>query len=456
MHRRITRSLIPTQDGSISRRGLLTGGSATGLALLLAACSGSSDSASPAGSASWSMPTSDPTSTINVVGILDPVADGMKGTIAAFNKAHPGIKVNYQYVPFDQLNSILDARITNKTGNPDVYWADEPRIPALATRGYCEDLTAQFKGLTGDLSKAGLTATSYQDKLWAVPIADSTQLLYYNADLLAKAGITAPSADPDKRMTWEQLGADALKAKQAGAQYGLLFGQFDRYYQLQPLPMSLGGSDGATGDGKLTPDITSDAWVKAFDWYRGLFASGAAPRGVTSEQTDPLFLAGKAAYEVQGPWMLPNLNTSKVKWGVAPQPAFAGGKAVTPTGSWSLAMNPFSKNKEAAALFLKWMAIDGGSGYSSTRPNPELPANTVGQKAYFARPVFATPQGRAAATIIAHETANTAVNRVPTVGFIEFESLLGQALADIRNGQQARPALTNASEQIATAWKKYA
>jgi hypothetical protein len=30
-------------------------------------------------------------------------------------------------------------------------------------------------------------------------------------------------------------------------------GQVDRYYQLEALPVSLGGSAGATGEGNLTP-----------------------------------------------------------------------------------------------------------------------------------------------------------------------------------------------------------
>jgi multiple sugar transport system substrate-binding protein len=254
-------------------------------------------------------------------------------------------------------------------------------------------------------------------------------------------------------MTWEQLAANAKKVKAAGAQYGLLFGQFDRYYQLEPLPMQLGGSAGATGNGNLTPDITSEPWVKAFTWYRSLFADGVAPKGVTSEQTDPAFLSGRAAYEVQGPWLLPQLIESKVDWGVAPQPVFSGGKPVTPTGSWSLAMNPFSKQKEAAAVFIKWMAID--NGYIQYLPAPELAASTEGKKLYFERSVFKSPEGQNAAKIIDYETSNTAANRVSTIGYIEFETIMNQTFADIRNGADPKTAFDKATGQLKTAWQKY-
>lgn len=421
---------------------------------LAAACGGAPGNGAAGGSTDWGLPQQDPTATITVVGIVDPVEEGMNDVVARFEQAHPTIDVDYQFVPFDDLNSVLDSRIPNRNGDPDVYWADMPRIPATATRGYAEDLTRVFGQFSGSFDPAPMQAVTWEDSIWALPIANSSQLLYYNAELLARAGTTPPSADPASRITWEQLSRDAKAAVDAGAQYGLLFGQFDRYYQLQPLPMSLGGSNGATGQGNLTPDVTSPQWVQAFDFYGRLFADGVSPRGVPPEQTDALFLAGQAAYTVQGPWLLPQLGESGIDWGVAAHPRFAEGEAVTPTGSWSLAMNPFSDAKEAAAVFMKWMAIDEGSGYTTYAPEPELPAH-VDKQAYLARDVFQTPQGQQAAQILLHETANTAVNRVATVGYIEFEEIVGRAFADIRNGTPAEQALRTAQSELETAWAQY-
>ena len=153
--------------------------------------------------------------------------------------------------------------------------------------------------------------------------------------------------------------------------------------------------------------------------------------------------------------MRPELDGAKVNWGVAPQPAFEGGKAVTADGSWSLAVNPFSKNKEAAAIFIKWMSVDEGGGYIKYRSNPELAATTAGKKLYFAKPIFSTEQGADAAKIIDYETSNTAINRPSTIGYIEFEQILNQAFADIRNGADAKGTLDKASTQLTTAWAKY-
>ncbi|GAA1624687.1 arabinogalactan oligomer ABC transporter substrate-binding protein GanS [Kribbella alba] len=426
-------------------------------ALVVTACGGGSGQDNVASSGTWSVPKQDPTATLNVVGILDPKADGMAAVVAAFEKEHPTIKVNYQYVPFDNLNSVLDSRITSKTGDPDVYWVDQPRVPALAKRGYLEDLTTPFSGLTSGLQEATVKNSSYDGKLWSLPIANSTQVLFYNKDLLAKAGVKPPSVDPNQRTTWQQLKTDAQSVQQrGGARNGLLFGQPNRYYQLEPLPVSAGGGTGATGDGNLEPAVNNDGWVKAMTYYGSLFADKVTPRGIAAEQIDSTFLAGKTAYLVEGNWMVGKLADSKLNWGAALNPVWEGGKPATPNGSWSVGLNPFSKNKEAAAVFMKWLAIDGESGYAKYRAYAELPANAAGLKSYLASKAFTGSEGgKQAATVVGQETENTSVGRVPTVGYIEFEDIIGRAFSDIANGADPKTALDSAQSQLSTAWKQY-
>ena len=437
----------------MQRRTLIAGTGLALLALTVTGCGGGSDT--PSGSESdWSLPSEDPTTTIQVLG-QHPKDSGILEVFEAFEKAHPTIKVEFESVPFDQLNSVLDARIGNKDGNPDVYWADQPRIAALSARGYTEPLSRVFEDELGPLDEAPIESSSFDGELWALPIANSTQLMYYNKTLLDQAGLESPSADPAQRVTWEELTSNAKKAVDAGAGQGLMFGQTDRYYQLEALSSSLGGSVGAKGEGNLEPDFTSDAWIEAMTWYGSIFEDGISSRGVKPEQADDEFLAGNVAYFVQGPWFLPTLNGSDIDWGVAPHPYFESGEPVTATGSWSLAMSPFSDDKEAAAIFMKWMSIDDGGGYSTHMPEPELPANSEGKEQYYEREVFASEAGQDAAAIIDYETQNTAVPRVPTVGYVEFEEILGRAYSDIRNGSDPAGALQAASDELEAAWAKY-
>lgn len=429
---------------------------AAGAALLLvgAAIAGCSTGGGggDATSDDWTLPTEDPTATIHVAGIMS--EEQWAPILEAFNAEHPTITVVPDQTPFDSLDSVLQTRITSKTGDPDVYWANMPNIPAQVARGYPADLTDQLGPYTDNFLSAAIEATTVDGRIYGLPIAQSTQMLFYNKDLLAAAGVAEPSADPEARSTWEDVEAGAKSALAAGAEYGLAFEQYN-YYQLQPLPMELGGSAGATGDGNLTPDVNSPEWVDAYTWFGNLYEQGISPRGVPATQVSTLFAAGSLAYMVGGPWNLDVLSAgSDVDWGVALQPTFADAtEAVTPTGSWALSINDFSKNKEAAAIFVKWMASDDGYVLNATQT--ELPATTTAQDAYFAREVFGTDEGKKAETIIAYETANTAVNRVQTVGFIEFDNILTSAYSDIINGSPVQDVLDKAQADIEEAWKAY-
>jgi multiple sugar transport system substrate-binding protein len=168
-------------------------------------------------------------------------ADDIKPVLAAFHKAHPTITVDYQSVPFDQFNSVLSTRLSRQDSTLDLFDVDMPRTDAYQVRGWLTDLTALFPGLADQVDKTSLAAATSDGKLVTMPYQTSSQLMYYNKTLLKKAGIPFPSDQAAARMTWEQVTADAKKAQAAGAKWGLLFDQVNRYYQLQPLAESLGG-----------------------------------------------------------------------------------------------------------------------------------------------------------------------------------------------------------------------
>jgi multiple sugar transport system substrate-binding protein len=392
--------------------------------------------------------------TLNYVGAAYP-AKALKPVIAAFEKAHPNITVKYQEIPQDQLNNVLTSRLSGS--DIDVFDVDMPRVAAYDARGWLSDVTPAFGDLKGKIDKASLDATTVGGKLVGMPLQTSEQLLYYNKKLLKKAGIPDPSADPQQRMTWEDVEAAARKAQSAGgAKTGLLFDQIDTYYQLQPLPMSAGGSAGAKGPDNLEPDITSPQWVKAMSWYGKLFADKVSPRGVKGSETPGLFASGKVAFYVGGPWWGPQFEAEKdLDFGVAPHPYFAGGKPYTPTGAWALGLNKKSKNVEAAEIFMRFMGLDDGgfSQYVSDLAVP--PANVQGTAKYYAGDVFQDPRMSGATDIIKYELGNTATVRVKTVGYIEFEAVMQRTFDDIINGTPADQALKTASSQLESAWAKY-
>lgn len=390
---------------------------------------------------------------LSFVGPEQPSA--MEPVIAAFEAANPTIKVTYESVPFDQLNDILQTRLGSGDATPDVYTADQPRIPALVSRGFLLDITADVGDISKTVLPSSVEASTVDGKLYALPVSTSTQLLYYNTDLLAKAGLTPPSMDPKKRATWEQIAKDAKTAQGAGAKWGFMFDQVSRVYQILPLPESLDGGNGVTGDDALIPAITNDAWIKAAGFYGQLFADGLAPRGVAPEQTPDLFANGEVAYFVGGPWWMPKFaGTSGLKFGVAAHPYFEGGKPVTPTGAWSWGINPKTTHKEEALKFIEFATLDTKGALETAKGIAIPPANNGALDAYLAQDVFTGANVKGVSDLIRFELQNTAVIRPRTVGFIQFEDIVGKALEDIRNGADAAPTLESASQELETAWAR--
>jgi multiple sugar transport system substrate-binding protein len=411
------------------------------LAVTVAACGSGGDGGSGGGG----------TTTLTFVNAQDPGT--FNKFVAGFEKANPKIKVKLQTLPFDDLNAAVQSRVGSKDSSIDLYEVDEPRLAAFAARGYLLDLGDLGKEAEGKIDPAALDITKYQGKQYALPRWTSTQLLYYNKDLLKKAGVSQPSSDPSKPMTWEQVAGDGKKAQGAGAKWGMTFDQVDRYYQLQPLPESLGAGSGLTGEGNLAPAITNAGWVKAFNWYASTFKDGIAPRGITPEQTAALMGSGKTAFFAGGPWNAPTFDKAKVNYGVAPYPMFAGGKPASSTDSWAVGISPFSKHQAAAKKFLEYMTIDAeGSWLASAR---NIPVQKEAFDRYLSELRDKGGRSKQLAEITESELSKNAVHRPTTTGFVDFETVMNKAFSDIRNGSDPSQRLGQAQQELQRALAKY-
>ncbi|MFJ1598225.1 ABC transporter substrate-binding protein [Streptomyces sp. NPDC088261] len=435
-------------------------GGAVAVALLITGCGSGGDSSGGAQQPAGLTPATglkDPATpvTITYAGAAY-AADDIKPVLAAFHQEHPNITVDYQAVPFDQFNSVLSTRLSRKDATLDVYDVDMPRTDAYQARGWLTDLSKAFPDLAGQVDKASLDAATSDGKLVTMPYQTSSQLLYYNKALLKKAGVAFPSAKPGDRLTWEAVTADAKKTQQAGATYGLVFDQVNRYYQLQPLAESLGGGPGAGGDKNLTPALQTGGWEKSMDWYGSLFKDKISPRGVPVAQTPDLFASGQVAFFPGGPWWGPKFAANaKLDFGVTAYPYFEGGKAVTPTGGWSLGLNPASKKAVASEIFMKFMGLDKG-GFAQYMPSLAVPpSNTAGTASFYDEKIFKDPRMAGAVDLTKYELAHTATLRARTTGYVEFEDTLSKTFDDISNGASAKSALSSATSTINQAWAKY-
>lgn len=376
--------------------------------------------------------------------------------IEAFEKANPDIKIQYQQVPFEDLNAAIQARVGQGDSSIDVFEADTPRIPAFASKGYLRELEFLRPKIEAAIpSQTALNEVSYKDKLYAFPMWNATQMIFYNRDLLKKAGVPEPSASVDDRMTWEEFNELARTVqKKAGTKWGWTFQQIDRYYQLQSLFESAGAGPGLTGPNLLEPDLLGEKWIETAKWYGSIYEEGVAPRGVTPYQSYDLFSNGESPFIITGQWSINRFLKAGVDFGVAPLPYFAGGKPVTPTGSWSLALNPHAANPEAAQKFLEFATLTGEGAYLTVSVNPFIPVNAEAYQTYLKVLGELTSKIGPAIDIVNYEVANTAVGRPRTIGYVAFETIMNKAFSDIRNGADAKATLEEAQRQLTSTLKR--
>lgn len=377
--------------------------------------------------------------------------------IEAFEAKHPDIDVAYENIPFDQYNNVIQQRVGAGDASIDVLLVDAGAAGAMASKGWLTDLSELKSDVEETSVGDGVAANSWDGKMWALPMWTSAQYLYYNKALLQAAGVEAPSMQSDQRWTWEQTVDAAKKAQAAGAEWGLLFDQTDRYYQLQPLAESAGGGSGATGDDLLTADITNAGWIKAMTWYGSLFEDGVAPRGIATDQMSVLFASGKSAFFVGGPWSTTPISEAEpmIDWGVAPNPMFEGGTPAMSTGSWSIGVSASSDAAEAAIEFAKFASLDLEGNTAATAAILIPPTNTDAFDTYVTRlDESVAPNSAGMGALMLSELESAAVNRPNTIGFTQMQDVLGRAFADIRNGEPVESTLDEAQTELQRLWDR--
>lgn len=377
--------------------------------------------------------------------------------IKLFEARHPGVRVEEQPVPFDDLNAQVQARVGAQDSSIDVFAADPPRVPSQASRGFLVDVSDDAEAIRQGVVGPALDSVSWGGKVWAYPLWTSSSFLFYNRDLLAKAGVRPPGPAAADRLTWEQVAEQGRAAQRAGARYGFGFDQVDRYFQLQPLLASAGAGDGLTGPDGLTPDVDNAGWKRVMDWYAGLHSSRLSPRGIDPQQMPDVFSSGQLAYFVGGPGRIGQFTKAEgLNWGIAPHPYFAGGKQVTPTDSWAVGVSAYSAHPKDAREFARFLSLDSAGALATTGKQTLPPANKVAYERYVQQTVSNGGDSvKGFKELLSHELDTTAHHRPRSVGYVDFETTINKTFSDIRNGADVPEALRAAQDRLGGLLQRY-
>lgn len=379
---------------------------------------------------------------------------------ARFEADNPGYELVIEALPFNDLFQQIQIRMGANSNSFDVFSVDVPVTYGYGARKWLYPLddifTAEEKA---DWVESSLNAGTYKGKLLSAPVSTSTQLLYYNKNLLKAAGVDFPK--PDDRLTYEQIAEIAKKIiKDENGDgtpeiFGFTWEQTIRIYQLGQMAASLGGKmigdDGFTVDGV----INSPEWVKAFTFYQQTFKDNLGPKGDVIPSME-LFRTGKMGLIVAGPWNIPGMADGKVsfEWGVTRTPYFKDGKPATPTGSWHMGINPNSKNIDAAKIFVHYNSTDKGAEAWWRIGSGDMPTQKSVLKYFNTDEKFAVEPWSFMRTAANEATINP-VPRALTVGYLEYEQILQTTFQDIRSGTDVKTALDAAVERINTEMAKF-
>ena len=119
-----------------------------------------------------------------------------------------GVTIKRETVPGKSLISKVLQQSSSKT-LPDVLMLDNPDLQQIAATGALAPL-ADFKISTDNFAEGVLSAGTYKDKVYGLAPTVNTIALFYNKDILDKAGVTPPT-------TWDELKAAAARLKVAGS-----------------------------------------------------------------------------------------------------------------------------------------------------------------------------------------------------------------------------------------------
>lgn len=302
---------------------------------------------------------------------------------------------------------------------PDIITFDAPKCAKYASEGLLYDITDL---IPADEKADFITLNEYNNKLYGLPIQESSAGFYYNKNLFNQAGITQADIG-----NWTYTNFTTVCSKLRAANITPVDMRLDATkdetapYLLYPFIYASGGdyvsADGFTSTGHLN----SSGSVRGFQFLKDLVSNNYTSYSIGA--TD--FFDGKVGMYLSSGWTIPDLDNKYPKifpdrdsWGLLPYPSDVS--AASATGSWCYGITDNGKDtKEAAAELLKWMSSAESSDVI-TAATGMIPARYSVNKNYPA----GSPE-----YVLYNQLQTTGKARPVTVGYSEFSTTFNDIIA---------------------------
>jgi multiple sugar transport system substrate-binding protein len=328
------------------------------------------------------------------------VAAAYRSSFAEFTRRHPDIDVRVDVVAYA---SYFDSLRTDVAGGgaDDIFWLSNAYLAGYADSNRLLDIGKLLGHGASDAWDAAVDQQfTRSGVLWAVPqLTDGGIAVYYNADLLAAAGIDptdldalhwSPGTDDTLRPLLARLTLDR-NGNQAGTS-GFDAGQVQQWgynaaNDLQGIYLNyVGSAGGEYSDGdRFTFD--NPGARTAFEYLVKLInadhvSPSAADTNGNGDFSRNQFLQGRMALFQSGSYNLATIaDQARFRWGVAMLPSGPAGR-VSVTNGIAAAANSATRHPDAVRAVLEWMGSTDGNAFLGTK-GAAVPAVLGAQPVYF-------------------------------------------------------------------------
>ncbi|WP_404455406.1 ABC transporter substrate-binding protein [Oceanobacillus kapialis] len=368
--------------------------------------------------------------------------------IAAFEEAHPNIKVEQREMPADtgQSHDQYVTAFSSQSTEIDVFNADVIWPAEFAQANYALELDRFIEqdGIDMEAYFPGTVAAGkFNGRQWAMPQFTDAGVFYYRTDIVE-----------EPPTTWDELISQAQELQgQEGTEFGYLM-QAAQYEGLITNAIEyIASYGGQVVDENNEVVVNSPETIKAIEKMQEVVGSDFVPDNILNfmeTETENAWIEGKAVFARNWPYMMSSSNDEERSSIVdnvemAMLPAGDEGSAAA-LGGWMTMINRYSENPEAAWEFVKFISGPEGQKISAVEGGraPTLVELYDDPEVQEVSSLFANPEFR--------EVLQTAVPRPVTPIYPEISDIMQIELSKALTGEQtAEEAATNMQEKMEAA-----
>ncbi|WP_406143891.1 ABC transporter substrate-binding protein [Streptomyces sp. NBC_01012] len=314
---------------------------------------------------------------------------GSQEVVDAFNRGHDTIEVVFQQIPSGGQGGYAKLSNAARAGNaPDVATLEYPQVPGFAIDGVCRDLTDLVsEELRSKLLPQALGLTTFEKRVFSVPLDIEPVVLHYRTDLFERYGLTVPR-------TWDDFEDTARTVREKTGNRRMALFPTDGDTHLAAFAWQAGAQwfDTAGGAWNVSLADAPTRRVAAF-WQRLTDQDLVFMNPVESRQSDVQISDGLVLSRLSGAWdagaQMQARPGQKGRWAIAPSPQWdPADPGVGTHGGSTFTVTRDSGHPEAAMEFIEWQvshpdALRARLSSGSSSQYPAAPGLVdVGRKAF--------------------------------------------------------------------------